>query len=441
MDEWRTITLNKLGQIVTGKTPSTSDPSSFGGSIPFITPSDMDGRRWIKVTARYLTERGAHRIKGSMIPAHAILVSCIGSDMGKAAIAAVDSVTNQQINSIIVETSDLPLFVYYNLSARKSELRFIAAGSAQPILNKTSFGRLPIKLPPLNEQRAIVNILGPLDDKFELNNQMNETLESISQILFNSWFVNFEPVRAKLENKDSGLPDYLDTLFPDSFEESELGEIPAGWEIASIEDLSEKVAMGPFGSSIKVSTFVESGIPIISGQHLNHTILEDNDYNFITPEHAERLRNSNVFRGDIIFTHAGNIGQVSYIPETSRYERYVISQRQFYMRCDLTKISPFFMVYYFKSPEGQHMLLANTSSSGVPSIAQPVSYLKTIKLRVPPKPLVDEFDNIVRALHLRISNNREQSNTLADIRDSLLPKLISAKIRVDPKRILGDDAK
>ena len=130
--------------------------------------------------------------------------------------------------------------------------------------------------------------------------------------------------------------------------------------------------MGPFGSSIKVSTFVDKGIPIISGEHLNNTKLSDGKYNFITPEHAEKLKNANVYRGDVIFTHAGNIGQVAYIPETSKYNRYVISQRQFYIRCNSNKAIPEFVTYFFKSPEGQHKLLANTSQSGVPSIAQPV---------------------------------------------------------------------
>jgi len=121
--------------------------------------------------------------------------------------------------------------------------------------------------------------------------------------------------------------------------------------------------MGPFGASIKVETFVPEGVPIISGQHLHGFILEDNTFNFITREHASSLNNAVVQRGDIVFTHAGNIGQAAFIPKTSRYERYVISQRQFYMRCDLSQVTPTFVSLYFNSPEGRHRLLANTSSS------------------------------------------------------------------------------
>src|SRR5262245_39395323 len=191
-----------------------------------------------------------------------------------------------------------------------------------------------------------------------------------------------------------------------------------------------KVGMGPFGSNIKVSTFVAEGIPVISGQHLNETMLEDNTFNFISKEHAEKLASANVTRGDIVFTHAGNIGQVAYIPDRSRYVRYVLSQRQFFMRCDLSRISPIFVTYFFRSPEGQHKLLANSTQVVVPSIARPVSYLKSIELVVPPKSLVDQFDNLVRTFHQRISIGRSEIESLTKLRDTLLPKLISGELRV-----------
>jgi type I restriction enzyme S subunit len=219
-------------------------------------------------------------------------------------------------------------------------------------------------------------------------------------------------------------------LFPDRFQDSELGAIPAGWDISTIEKVSAKVSMGPFGSNIKVSTFVAEGIPVISGQHLNETMLEDNTFNFISEDHAEKLVSANVTRGDIVFTHAGNIGQVAYIPDQSRYSRYVLSQRQFFMRCDATKISPIFMTYFFRSPEGQHKLLANTTQVGVPSIARPVSYLKSIELVIPSKSLSDEFHLLVRTFHQQISVGRSEMESLTKLRDALLPKLLSGELRV-----------
>ncbi len=170
--------------------------------------------------------------------------------------------------------------------------------------------------------------------------------------------------------------------------------------------------MGPFGSSIKVETFTDTGIPIISGKHLREAELTDSEFNFITEEHADSLKNANVQRGDVIFTHAGNIGQVAFIPNHSKYQRYVISQRQFYLRCDTSLILPEFVVYYFKSPEGQHKLLANANQVGVPSIARPSSYLKTIEV---PVPSIEEQQIVVRnikALDAKIRANRRINQTL-----------------------------
>jgi type I restriction enzyme S subunit len=171
--------------------------------------------------------------------------------------------------------------------------------------------------------------------------------------------------------------------------------------------------MGPFGSSIKVETFVPSGVPVISGQHLRGSAVDDSvGYNFITEDHANRLRNANVQRGDVVFTHAGSIGQVAVVPSTSQYDRYVISQRQFYMRCDYSLILPEFVVAYFKTAEGRHKLLANTSQVGVPSIARPVTYLRTIEIPLPPLRDQRAIARVLGALDAKVDMNRRMSDTL-----------------------------
>ncbi len=192
------------------------------------------------------------------------------------------------------------------------------------------------------------------------------------------------------------------------------------WQLVTVEEIAERVAMGPFGSSIKVETFVPEGVPVISGQHLHGFKVDDSPgFNFISHEHAQRLANANVSAGDIVFTHAGNIGQVAYIPEDSQFDRYVVSQRQFYMRCDRSKAIPEFVTMYFKSPEGQHKLLANRSQVGVPSIAQPVSYLRTIEIPLPPLPEQRAIAHVLGALDDKIELNRRMNETLEEIAQAL----------------------
>ena len=241
---------------------------------------------------------------------------------------------------------------------------------------------------------------------------INHHLEQIAQAIFKSWFVDFEPFA-------SG--DFVD---------SELGKIPAGWTVQTIERLAEKVAMGPFGSNIKVETFVNKGVPIISGNHLRGLYLDELGYNFITEEHAHRLSNSLVRAGDIIFTHAGNIGQVAMIPNSCGYPYYVISQRQFYLRCDKTKALPEYINYFFHSREGQGKLLANASQTGVPSIARPSSHLKGIAVVLPPIEVQLEWFETVQALLQALNSNNKENKRLASIRDALLPHLMSGELSV-----------
>ncbi len=185
------------------------------------------------------------------------------------------------------------------------------------------------------------------------------------------------------------------------------------WPTVAIGEIAQKIGMGPFGSSIKVETFVPHGIPIISGQHLHRVRLDERPgFKFIAEEHAEKLSNANVRRGDIVFTHAGNIGQVAYIPRSSGYTRYVISQRQFYLRCDPSKATTEFVTMYFKSHEGQHQLLANSSQVGVPSIAQPVSYLRTIEIPLPPLREQKAISHILGTFDDKIELNRRSNETL-----------------------------
>lgn len=207
------------------------------------------------------------------------------------------------------------------------------------------------------------------------------------------------------------------------------------WPLIPIGDLAEKVAMGPFGANIKVETFVESGVPIISGNHLRKMFLEEPSFNYITEEHAARLKNSLVYPRDIVFTHAGTIGQVSMIPEKSGYKKYILSQRQFYLRCDNNKVLPEYVLLYFHSTIGHHELLSFANQTGVPSLAQPATNLKRIEIPVPKMDEQKKWYSVIKPLMDLYQNNYLENKRLETLRDSLLPKLMSGELDISELRL------
>jgi type I restriction enzyme S subunit len=345
-----------------------------------------------------------------------------------------DVCINQSVAVLQPNEKILPRFLRYLLEAPHNFERMLgdADGTTIKHIYITRLAKMEVKVPSLPEQYDIAAVLGALDDKIEVNRKTAATLEEMARALYRSWFVDFDPVHAKAAGcAPAHMPPQTAALFPDSFSEDGL---PEGWVLTRTEDLSLKIAMGPFGSNIKVSTFVEEGVPIISGHHLHGTLMKHGEHRFITEEHADRLKNSNVFEGDIVFTHAGTIGQVSMIGSGSSYERFVISQRQFYLRPDKSKVSPLFLLMYFKSSGGQHELLSNASQVGVPSIARPSSHLKAIEICLPSLNTMAAFEETVSTLFQKMSSIEQENQTLASLRDTLLPRLMSGELRVGAAR-------
>jgi len=329
-------------------------------------------------------------------------------------------------------TNDIePTFVSYALGTKAYREWILrnAQGATMPSLNQEIIGRIPLPLPKSSEQRAIMGILATLDDKIELNMHMNETLAGMTNAVFKSWFVDFDPVRSKTESGSVSILGRYQGLFPNSFQDSELGNIPTGWRVARLGDLCGRVAMGPFGSDIKADNFVEAGVPVIRGGNLTHGFV-DEGFVYISEQKADELRNSNAFPGDIVITHRGTLGQVGLIPKRSRFPRYVVSQSQMLLSVDDRQATTNYIFVYLSSVHGQHQLLANTNQTGVPAIARPVTSLKAIRLVLPPPTVLKSFEELVGPLIDRIDANLAETRSLISLRDMLLSQLISGKLRL-----------
>ena len=184
-----------------------------------------------------------------------------------------------------------------------------------------------------------------------------------------------------------------------------------GYETYRIADLIDEIAMGPFGSNIKVSCFVDSGVPVLNGSNLEGFSLSEKTFRYVTREKADSLNKANAHRGDIVITHRGTLGQIVFIPQDSKYDRYVISQSQFRVRCN-DKVLPEYLVYYFHTPIGQHKLLSNASQVGVPALARPSSTFQQIEVELPELSIQKRVVEIITTIQKKIENNQELNDNL-----------------------------
>ena len=434
--DWTIQTIGNLGRVLTGKTPSTKNADNFGGHIPFITPSDMDGRRLIIHTARHLTEQGAASVSSARIPRGAVMVSCIGSDMGKSAIAGCDAVTNQQINSIIVGQGISNLYIYYNMSTRKSEIQHIgSSGSAVPILNKGHFSQLQIALPPLKDQQAIAHILGTLDDKIELNRKMNDTLEAMARALFKSWFVDFDPVRAKAEGrKPPGLDAQTAALFPGSFQDSPLGKFPKGWRVSPLSEAIDFLE-GP-GIRNWQYTNNDEGVRFINIRCIkDHDLILDTANRVKESEAWGNYKHFHLEQGDIVVSTSGTLGRFAFVRK--EHLPLLLNTSVIRMR-PKENLSRDFLWHYIESDSFQFELISRASGSVQLNFGP--MHLKQISMVIPPKSILDKYTELTGCLHQKYLLNMSNNDLLSSIRDSLLPKLLSGEIRVkDAEKFVEGD--
>lgn len=438
MPHWKETTLSEIGAVVTGKTPSTANPDYFGGDIPFVTPRDMVGNRFISSTERNLTESGVEAVKGSSLPPKSIMVSCIGSDMGKVAIAGRNCVTNQQINSIIANEGIVPEYVYYNLLLRQEEIKLKASGSAVPILNKSHFSQLHITIPDFDEQKRIASILGSLDDKIELNRKQNETLEAMARALFQSWFVDFDPVmdnaieskkpipaeladnaarRKAAKGKFPALPKEIRKLFPSEFEPSPLGPIPKGWSVGKISDCCEKIENGGTPSRDETTYWEPAIIPwLTSGEVRQNIVIETQ--NFIS-ELGYKNSSAKLWkeRTTVVALYGATAGQVCILAKEMCTNQAC---------CGLTPLPHMAYYNYLKVSSSVKLLEQQARGSAQQNLSkQIVSDLITI---IPPSEIMKISENKYDPLFQRWILNLNESCSLSRLRDTLLPKLLSGKV-------------
>ncbi len=311
-------------------------------------------------------------------------------------------------------------------------LNHLKDGTSNPSLTRDRFGKQFIPLPPLPEQRAIAHILGSLDDKIEANRRMNATLEATARALFKSWFVDFDPVHAKARGEQpTGMDAATAALFPDHFEDSELGPIPAGWRIESIGDHVRATKGLSYKGDFLVDS-IEDGIPM----HNLNSINEWGTYKFdgIKFYSGEYQARHEVKPGDLIVANTEQgfdlllIASPAIVPATFG-QTGIISHHVY--KVEIRRKSPLtrlFLYYQIMMSPFRDLLQGYTNGTTVNML--PADAFERPQFVMPPAELMQRFDEVIEPMLEQIERNYEQSRTLAETRDALLPRLVSGELRV-----------
>jgi type I restriction enzyme S subunit len=298
--------------------------------------------------------------------------------------------------------------------------------SAQPNASASTMTKAPLRAPKdKGEQRAIAHILGTLDDKIDLNRRMSETLEAMARALFKSWFVDFDPVRAKAEGRDPGLPKLVADLFPDFFEDSELGEIPMGWEATPLPDAIEvnparqlkKGDVAPYLDMANMSTRGHTPDDVVDRPFGSGMRFKNGDT--LVARITPCLENGKTAYVD--FLEDGQVGWGS--------TEYIVLRPK-------APLASEFAYCLARSTEFREFAIQSmTGSSGRQRV--PAESLSHFLVVTPSKEIAARFGQAVGPLFLCASNAARESRALASLRDTLLPKLISGELRIeDPARFL-----
>ncbi len=413
--------------IYSGGTPNTKEQSYWDGGIPWLSSGETD-KRYITKTNRTISQNGIENSSTRLGLKDDIVIASAGQGKtrGQVSQLKIDTYVNQSI--LIVRANPDILnqrFLFFYLSNRYNDLRQMSdAHSSRGSLTTKLLEIFKIPLPSLPTQERIVDILGGLDHKIELNRHMNATLEATAKAIFKSWFVDFDPVYAKMEGRDYSLPAEVLDLFPNELVESELGLIPQGWKLVALDTIcsvidclhSKKPAQQDMGKLfIQVFNIGDEGRMDFSKKYF----IEDKDYT----QWVSRIEAS---PGDIIISKTGRVGAIAQIPNGIRA---ALGRNLIGIRGKKDYVTPQFLRDYFLS-NLMHNQIMNNTSQGTILESLHVKNVSKFRILLPSKSLIWKYSEIIKDVHHKMENNDKEIETLTELRDTLLPKLMSGEIEV-----------
>lgn len=423
--DWEKSTIEKVCQKITsGGTPSRKHPDYYvGGAINWVKTKELNDE-FIEKTEESITNEALKNSSAKLLPAGTILLAMYGATVGMLGILSKEMACNQACCALITNKEFDRDFLFYQLLFHRNQLKGLATGAAQQNLSGQQIKTLILPFPKLKEQKLISCFFRSIDDRITLLRETNATLESIAQTLFKSWFVNFDPVHAKQQGR---LPDGMDaetaSLFPDSFETSELGEIPKGWNVRVFSETINIIGGGTPKTSI--DKYWNGTIPWFSIVDVpsSSDIFVVDTKKHITDEGLKNSSTKMLKVGTTIISARGTVGSIALVGQTM-----AMNQSCYGLQGKADDI----YFTYFSTYKLVEILKQKSHGSVFDTITQKT--LDSVNIIYPTILIINAFENFLTPLMSRIKINLEQAQTLAKIRDTLLPRLISGQLRIKDEK-------
>lgn len=413
--EWRNSTLGNVTDFLSGGTPSKSRADYWNGSIPWVSAKDMKQFR-LKDTEDHVTELGASN-GTRLAPAGSVLLLVRGMTLLNdlpICVVTKPMTFNQDVKALRPNENVIDDFVPYLLLGSKDRLlsRVDLAGHGTGRLNSDELKALDIGLPPKAEQRAIAHILGTLDDKIELNRRRNQTLEAMARALFKDWFVDLGPIRAKMEGREPYLPaDDLWQLFPERLDDE--GK-PEGWTELPLDEIAD--FLNGLALQKYPATDPENSLPVIKIAELRNGVSAKSD------RASREVPTKYIIKdGDFLFSWSGSL-----LAKFWTEGEGALNQHLFKVTSD--KYPMWFVSHWVHHHLADFQAIAASKATTMGHIQR--GHLKAAMTLCPPTDVLGRLGVVMAPLVEQTIHNELESKRLAQLRDTLLPKLISGELRI-----------
>ena len=435
-ESWKVVPLETLLRDSKGIAVGVMYPGpNTPGGVPLIKVGDVNGGL-VSLRPSYCVSAEVNAdYKRTQLAGNELLITLVGNPGECVVVKQHMAGWNVARAVAVIRLEDPSLRVYLKTVLESTACRHLIDAvlntTVQKTLNLKDIRLLPIPMPPKRVIQAISCFSNALNDRIALLRETNATLEAIAQALFKSWFVDFDPVRAKAEGLEpEGMGSTTAALFPDSFEESELGLAPRGWRMSTLGAICESnggaIQTGPFGSQLHASDYVANGVPVVMPKDISGRRVDATTTARILPKDADRLLRHQLRGGDIVFSRRGDVEKHALIGEVER--GWLCGTGCLLARPGTRRNMSGYLSRSLDLPQTKQWLTQHAVGATMPNLNTGI--LSAVPVLLPADEVLAAFEQVTSAFDERISESNAKAKTLTELRDTLLPRLISGQMRL-----------